>query len=352
VAATLGQGGAERQLFYIARTLREQGAGVRVLTLAEGEFWEESIRSLGIPVAYVGACRSRLMRLRAIVKELRANRPELVQSQHFDTNLYAALASRILGLRELGAIRNDFRSEVARHGLLLGGLSARFPRRMAANSMAAIQTAVTHGIPRARLHLLPNVVDTDCFQPGRGAAGTAVRLLAAGRLVPQKRFDRFLALVAGLRHRTRTPVRGTLVGGGALKRSLMTRARELGLKPEELEFMEPVEDIRRLLQRSDVLVVTSDHEGTPNVVLEAMACGLPIVATAVGGIPEVVQDGVTGFLAKLERLGDLEEQALRLVEDAEMRARLGRQAREYVETHHSLKRLPGLLEGLYQWALS
>src|SRR5213593_4389041 len=125
VAGTLGQGGAERQLFYMVKALVETGARPRVLCLTRGEFWEERITSLGVPVTWVGERPSRLARTRAIVAELKRERPDILQSQHFYTNLYVVAAARVLGVREIGAIRCNAAWEVSDLGDTLGRLSLR-----------------------------------------------------------------------------------------------------------------------------------------------------------------------------------------------------------------------------------
>ncbi|MFM8395386.1 MAG: glycosyltransferase, partial [Acidobacteriota bacterium] len=125
IAGTLGQGGAEKQLYHLLRALRDGGASLHLLCLTQGEFWEGPIRELGIPISWVGQSRSRLARLRHILAVLRGIAPQLVQSQHFYTNLYAALAGRLLRIPSVGAIRNDLFSELRHGGRLLGPLCLR-----------------------------------------------------------------------------------------------------------------------------------------------------------------------------------------------------------------------------------
>src|SRR6266403_5610096 len=93
LAGTLEHGGAERQLFYMLRALCRRGAAPRLLSLDRGEFWEEPIRSLGVPVTWVGQQQSRLARLVRILRELRANPPDVLQSQHFFANGYVGLSA-------------------------------------------------------------------------------------------------------------------------------------------------------------------------------------------------------------------------------------------------------------------
>jgi glycosyltransferase involved in cell wall biosynthesis len=352
LAGTLGQGGAERQLFYILRALQQNGVRPRVLSLTSEEFWEKRIRDLGVPIFWVGRQESKLLRLASIIKALSKRRPQVLQSHHVFTNLYAVAAARALGLRELGALRNSGASEVWSDGKVIGRLNLRAPRSLVVNSRTAISKAIAAGVPSERLHFLPNVVDSDQFRPAARPDGEAIRLIAVGRLVKEKRMDRFIKLVARLRQRSINPISATIVGAGPLKARLERQATELGLLPGTIELKEPVQDMRPIYQQADILVLTSDFEGTPNVVLEAMASGLPVVATRVGGVPEVLRQGETGYLADTEDERSLTEALLQLINCRQTRAELGGRARKYVEANHSINRLPGLLESLYGEALS
>ncbi len=97
LAGTLGRGGAERQLVYMLSALKRAGVQTRVLCLTQGESFEDEIKRLGVPVEWVGASGSRLVRLRRIIRSLRREPAHVLQSVHFYTNLYAALAARAAG---------------------------------------------------------------------------------------------------------------------------------------------------------------------------------------------------------------------------------------------------------------
>lgn len=348
VAGTLGLGGAERQLFYLLKTLRERGAHPRVLSLTRGEFWEGKIRALGVPVTWVGRSPHRIVRLGRIIRELCRWPVDIVQSQHFFTNLYAVAAARALGLPEIGAIRNDATHELRENRGILGKLSLRWPRTVVANSSRAVRNALMLGADEQAFFVLPNVVDTHLFQPYRGCKHGPVRLLAVGRLVREKRIDVFLSLVARLRTLCSTPVIGAVVGEGPLRSYLEQDARSLGLLPESIEFCGPVSNMETVYREFDVLVHTSEHEGMPNVVLEAMACGLAVVATNVGGIPELVEPGVTGFLVRAHDYPATLSILVELVQHPSLRAQVGAAARKYVESHHSLYTLGPRLENIYR----
>lgn len=356
LAGTLEHGGAERQLFYILRALRQAGAAPRLLSLDRGEFWEDKIRQLGVPVTCIGDQSSRMKRLVRVFREVRKFSPDFLQSQHFFANSYVGLTGRIRRLKSIGAMRNNGRSELRESGRFGGWLNLHTPVTIAANSRMAIECAVEHGLPASRLHFLPNVVDTDLFQPRAISSENPVTLIAVGRLVKQKRLDRFISILGRLRGEFGLNVKGLIVGPGCcnedVRPELESQAGAAGLSSETLELRGAVSDMRPVYRGASVCVLTSDYEGTPNVLLEAMASGLPVVATRVGGVPEIVRHGITGLLFEP---GDLEGMIAALVEllrNVELRTKIGNQARDHVKVNHSLERLPVYLSELYESALS
>ncbi|MCI0336625.1 MAG: glycosyltransferase [Acidobacteria bacterium] len=351
LAGTLGQGGSERQLFYLLRALKQNGARSRLYCLTRGEFWEETIRDLGIPVIWIGQHPSRFLRLARLINEIRTDRPAIIQSQHIYTNIYVVAAARALGLREIGALRNDIIMSPRSVGRIMGKLSLHLPRIVAVNSQAAISKATRMGMPASQIRLLRNVVDTDHFTPAPRAEDGTKMIAAIGRLVRQKRFDRMLSIIARVRVQSRYPVRAMIVGDGPLRSQLEEQAAELGLS-DAIEFKGTVTDIRVIYRAADALLLTSDWEGSPNVVLEAMACGLPVVATGVGDVPEIILEGETGFLARPEDDEKLVAGLLELLHNPPLKIELGRRAREHVVAEHSPQQLPHRLQNFYEAVLA
>jgi glycosyltransferase involved in cell wall biosynthesis len=179
-------------------------------------------------------------------------------------------------------------------------------------------------------------------------------LLSAARIVPEKRFDRFISAVGRLRQKCEVDLRAWIAGpaqDSCLRQELEAQASWLGLLPGRLQFLGAVSRMDPLYQQADICVLTSDFEGTPNVLMEAMASGLPVVATRVGGVPEIVSHGKTGFVVDRDDAEGLLAALQKLALNPELRLQMGQRAREYVETNHSLDRLPTFLDELYEWAL-
>jgi glycosyltransferase involved in cell wall biosynthesis len=352
VAGTLGQGGAERQLIYMLRALKSTGTDLVVLTLTSGEFWEESIRALEIPVIWVGRKASRLARLWEIASAVREWKPQLIHSQHSYTNPYATATGRTLGIPAIAAVRNDFISEIRGDGAAARRWGYRHAKIVAANSKAALQTARSSGIPHGTLMLLPNVVDTAEFSCAQRPPRTPVHVLSVGRLVRQKRHDRFLRALAKLCEVSTTPFRATIVGAGPDRQALEALANSLDSLRGLVRFSDPHPRIAQCYREADILALTSDHEGTPNVVLEAMAAGLPVISTAVGDAKDIIQDEITGFVIAPEDPAALVSRLSELVNSAELRRQIGDRARQHIEEHYSISRLSNHLHSIYETALA
>jgi glycosyltransferase involved in cell wall biosynthesis len=170
-----------------------------------------------------------------------------------------------------------------------------------------------------------------------------------GRLHPQKGFASLLAAVARVRERL-PAIRLLLVGGGALRRDLVARAEALGLA-EVVIFAGSRGDVPEILAALDLFVLPSLWEGLPNAVLEAMAAGLPVVATAAGGTPEVVVDGETGLLVPPGDVTALAEAIERLLRDPGLRRKMGEAGRKRVEGHFTIEQTVAQTVALYETLL-
>ena len=352
LAGSLTQGGAEKQLVYMSRALRNIGAAVRVYSLTSGEFYEAVLRDLSLAPVYIGGVRNPLLRAFVLANALREFRPQIVQAAHFFVNLHVTLAARLLGAHPVGAVRNDAIFDVRENGRW-GKWLLKAPPALIANSTTAAHNAVQLGAARERVHVLPNVIDLDEFDqrsaqpvplPRRSDEIVAV---AACRLVAAKRLDRFIDAVAAVR-REGCALRGVIVGEGPERPVLERHARESGQLGDGVTFLGRRDDIPALLRSADLLVVSSDHEGFPNVILEAMAGRLPVVATAAGDARAVVEEGETGFVVAVDDLAGMVAKLRLLARTPSLRRRLGEAGRRRVERLYSERQLGGRLLDIYR----
>ncbi|HET7564456.1 MAG TPA: glycosyltransferase family 4 protein [Gemmatimonadaceae bacterium] len=356
VAGTLTLGGAEKQLVYMARALRDAGVTVHVLSLTRGEHFERALRAEGLVPRWIGRHASPPLRMLALAAALRDFHPHIVQAGHFYTNLYVALAARAVDAISIGAIRNDTWHELEGNGRW-GRALLRAPAALIANSYAAKRNAERVGLDASAVHVVPNVIDlaepSACapqdgpsHAPSPRTSEGDIMVAGIARLVPAKRFDRFLAALALARREVRT-LTGVIGGDGPERDRLQMMAASRGLFPAGVRFVGAV-DASALLHRADMLLVTSEHEGFPNVILEAMAAGRPVITTPAGDAGVVVEDDATGYVVPFDDVSAMAERMVRLARSPRLRGALGAAGRARVERCYSFDRLAASLLDTYR----
>ena len=225
---------------------------------------------------------------------------------------------------------------------------------------AAARYVRVGAVPKTKIRALPNGIDTQAFRPDasvrvaeRRALGLQDKFvwLAVGRLDEAKDYptmlQAFSKVVKGF------PAALLLVAGaGPLEGEVKHLAVKLGLE-KRVRFLGLRRDTSVLMNAADAFILSSAWEGMPLALLEASATGLPVVATAVGGVPEIVVDEKSGFLTPPEDPAALAHAARRIMAmPEEERRRMGEAGRVHVEAHHSLEHVVSLWEGLYKELLS
>jgi L-malate glycosyltransferase len=291
-------------------------------------------------------------------RRLLAERYHIVQSQHEKSDILCALLPRTPDCRLRISNRRD--TGFQKNGLVRNGfrmLNHRFDRVIAPSRAILDGLVRDERVCRERTHCLPNGVDTVRFAPIDGPGRSAQRArfglpphaflfgcVARLREVKCHRdlLDGF-ALAAG----DRPDVQLVLVGDGELEADLRAQAARLGIADRVL-FLGPRADVERLLPLFDAFVLTSRTEGMSNAVLEAMACGLPVIATAVGGNPETIDAPNSGLLVPPHAPQQLAKAMQALLDDPVRTRRMGRQARQRAIATFSIDAMVRSFSRLYQ----
>lgn len=195
-----------------------------------------------------------------------------------------------------------------------------------------------HGFSRSRMRVIPNGVEPARAEPG--PRHEPVRVATAGILEQRKGVDLLVDAVG----RIGTGIHVDVFGGGSLRRELELRAERLGI---DADFHGVVADVGARLLDVDVFALPTRGDNLPIAVLEAMAAALPVVATATGGLPELVVDGETGFLVEPEDVEGLAAALRRLAEDEPLRLHMGRAAAERVRERFSSSTVAREMVSLY-----
>lgn len=306
--------GAERQMLHVAQALVERGDRVAVLSLLSTAAFDEELAALGIPAVQL-RMRRPARGVSAVVEAtrlLRRWRPDVLISFVYQANVLGRLAGRAAGVGVvISSIRNERFGGRARDAVLRA--TDRLATITTVNSVLAAQRLVRDRVvPAGRLHVIGNAIDMERFRqpqrrtPARGGLGVADHefvWLTVGRLEPQKDHETLLAAFARV-HDARPHARLLIAGDGGLAAPLRQQAAAIG-DGTAARLVGARSDVPDLLAAADGFVLSSRWEGLPNVVMEAMAAGLPVVATDVGGTRELVRHGRTGFLVPAGDAGRL-----------------------------------------------
>lgn len=362
---SLDVGGTETQMVQVVRRLSSLGYQVTVACLRAGgplteALHERSVRIIEFPKYRTLLSLPAVYQLFRLTWFLRREKVAVLHSHDLWSNLMGVPAAWIARTPIILASQRNlahlpwytpFRRRVVR-------LIYRLATAIIANSGAVRKLLMEEfQVPAARVHLLHNGVDFDRFNLGRGD-----RRKIDGNLGPETKLILNVANMnsevkghAVLIEAARTvcslmpQAKFVLIGDGPLRPGLERSAKECGLQDNVL-FLGRRNDVAEILSCADLFVFPSFVEGLPNSVLEAGAFGLPIVATPVGGIPEVISDGVTGLLVRPRDSQALAESILRVLKDPDLAARLSHACRERVRAQFSFDRLINDLGRLYDVA--
>jgi glycosyltransferase involved in cell wall biosynthesis len=340
-------GGAETQLIRIAGALARSGDDVKVISLLPSSELVDRLRALEVPVAVLKIFKP-LRALTAVVsgiRQLLRQRPEVLVCFDYQSIVLGRLAGKAAKVPVvISSIRNERFGGRARERLI------RATDRL--GSVTVVNSGIIGDdierrriVPRDRLVVIPNGIDLKAHRSVlqersrvRQALGVETDQfvwLSAGRLWKQKDYSTLLAAFAASESRKRG-ARLLIAGDGPLRSALGDRALELGI-PDQVDFLGQRSDLPELMAAADAFVMSSAWEGLPNVIMEAMATGLPVVATRVGGVPELVDHRVTGLLADAGQQGALATEMDILAGMAEdLRHTLGRAGRSVIEETYQL----------------
>lgn len=346
-------GGLENGLVNLINRMEPSRYRHAVVCLTTYSDFAKRIQQPGVPVIALhkqaGKDPGCYLRLARAIRQLK---PDVVHTRNLGTLDMQFMAT-------LCAVRGRVHGE---HGWDVYDLNGKHPRylrlrrwaRRCVHRYVAMSRDLSQwlqgsvGVPEGRITQIYSGVDADKFRPRRATDALpwpegflcqdAVVIGTVGRHEPVKNplglvhgFRRLMDAVPG--HAAR--LRLVLIGGGPMFEEVQRAVAELGLAGQAW-LPGPRHDVAEIMRQLDIFVLPSLNEGISNTILESMACAVPVVASRVGGTPEIVREGQTGFLYSLQDETELTLRLAAYVEDAALRREHGRTARAIVEQHHSL----------------
>jgi sugar transferase (PEP-CTERM/EpsH1 system associated) len=359
----LNIGGAEKALARLLAHLNRDRFTPTVACLYGGDSpIANEVRALDIPVLDLGmTAKWRWDALWRLYHLLRREHPMILHTWMIHANVVGRVLGQMVGVpiiitsRRNVNIGGNAREYINRWTASLGD------RAIAVCELARQVEIERTGVPSEHVVTIYNGVDVGQFSDSSpqsaaqilktfGIPTDAPLVGSVGRFRPQKGYADLLVAMKQVKENAPN-ARLLLVGGGELQADLEAKVLSLGLDGV-VTFAGIRADVPEILAVLDVFVLSSLWEGMPNAILEAMAAGLPVVATAVGGTPDVVVDGVTGFLVPPRDPSALAKALATLVRDPDLRRRMGQAGRERVLQHFSVERMVERTQNLYEQLLS
>jgi glycosyltransferase involved in cell wall biosynthesis len=328
-------GGGERAVLSIATSLAPERYEVWLITgrLAGGDPLRQALDA-GVRHVHLGRTgRIGPRGLLTLVKTMRRERFDVLHANKFGSNLWGTLFGRLLRVPVVIAHEQtwSYEGQPVRR-LLDRGIGALAHAFVAVSSRDAERMNTVEKVPREKIVLIPNAwvprpgAKVGDLRAELGIPADAPVVATVAVMRPQKRLEVLLEAFAAVRAQE-PAARLVIAGDGPERPALEAVAQRLALG-DAVTFLGRRQDVETIWRGTDVAAMSSDFEGTPLAVLEAMALGVPWVATEVGGLPDIVEHGRTGLLVPKGDAAALAAGLLELLRDPARRAQLGESARE------------------------
>ena len=349
VVLQLETGGMEKLLVEFARHADRTQFDLHFISLTTRGPVAQELEALNWPVETLetapGLRPGLVWRLSAL---LRRSGADVVHLHNSKPLIYGGPAARLVGVARVIYTRHGQRHQSSTSQTALFRLASHCADRIVCVSDDSRALSVQEGLLERKVSRIWNGIDTSRFAfAGPQTSGPAVMV---GRLSPEKDVETLIRATARV-VRSRPSFRLEIAGDGTCRSALGRLAGELGIE-NHVRFLGEVRDVATVLGRASMFVLPSLTEGISLTLLEAMARGLPVIATRVGGNPEVVSDGQSGLLVSPGAPGALADAILRLAGDTETSRRMGEAGRRRVERHFDARAMVRAYESLYRGASS
>jgi glycosyltransferase involved in cell wall biosynthesis len=343
IISTLDRAGSEKQLLMLSPGLVRQGFDVHLCALTRGGPLAAEFRAAGLPTEIIGKrLKADPVALARLARHIARLRPDLVHTWNFAAGSYGRVAARAVGIKHIVAGEYCVDRWKSTWQWIVDRRLARHTDRYVVNSAAIRGYCAEHGLPAEKFTVIDNGVE-----PARASDVTRCQLLdvlkcpadarligVVGRLWPQKRV-KDLIWAADLLRVLHDNLRLLVIGDGP-ERSTLHRFARLASDLDHIRFLGHRDDMWRIMPHLDVFWNGSLYEGQSNAMMEAMAAGVPVVASDIPGNRELVVHGETGFLVPIAGRAARARATDQIFNDPALAARLGTAAKQRMVEHFSL----------------
>ncbi|MBF0236255.1 MAG: glycosyltransferase [SAR324 cluster bacterium] len=358
-------GGTETQLLELVRGLDKTRFEPHVLCLKEKGRTAQAIEQIGIPVELVwneipGVPKTlmRVMQTLQLSKTIKRISPDMVQTFLLTANIFGTVAAKLAGVpriiaSERSVINTDSEDKPARN--VVFRFVSRWIDSIFGNSKMVEDYLIQQaGIPSHKVSCIYNGIAAEKFDVSPvsvlrqelGLESDTKLIGMIARLVPQKNYTMLIEAAVQI-HQEFSDFRVLIIGEGNQRAELEQLIRDKGLE-QTVILLGNRDDVPSILKSLDIFVLTSRYEGLPNVVMEAMCAGLPVVATNAGGTGELVVHGKTGFLVSVDDLQMFVAFVRKLLRNDVLAKEMGESGMKHMQQNFSTAKMVSELERLYQ----
>ena len=342
-------GGTERQMIELVRLLDPSRFTVHVACFDKRGAWlprvaERAASIVEFPIrgfAHPGTMPTLLR----FARWCRRERIEVLQTCDFYANIFGLPGAALAGVPVRIGSRRDLNPDKSPAQIRLQRQAYRCATTVVANCAAARGILLAEGLAPASIAVIPNGVDRPRHESAGVAAEQRTRVITVANLRPEKNHETLIA-AADLLSADFPDVEFQIVGDGPRRSELeaLVRSRRLD---DRVSLLGHREDVGRLLSEASIFALPSRSEAFPNGAIEAMAAGLPVVASAVGGLLDLIEHGRTGLLIEPGNPTALADALRQLLTNQTAAARIGEHARAHVQQRYSFERMVKAFEDLY-----
>jgi glycosyltransferase involved in cell wall biosynthesis len=336
----LNLGGCERDLARTAIALKGTEFYPVVACFRDEGFRRQELDAAGIEVITIPvrslASKAALEWMWKLSKMLRTRPFDIVHAFDVPSAMFAGLAAPLAPKSRFLAAQLSYRATYLPREQALMWLADRTAHTVVVNSQAVAEDLVTnHGVRRDKIQLVYNGVDPNEFSPGDRVTQSPLVIGTVAALRPEKRLELLVEAFARV-HTAMPDTKLVIVGSGSVEPALRQQAQSLGIA-DACHFEPATREVPRWLRSIDVFVSTSETESFSNSILEALACRCCVVASRVGGTPEMVEDQQSGLLFPSGDVEALANCLLAVCRDPELRERLAQAGCERAHQMFSLQ---------------
>jgi len=342
-------GGTERQMIELVRLLDPSRFTVHVACFDKRGAWLPRVAERAASIAEFPvrgfAHPGTMPTLLRFARWCRRERIEVLQTCDFYANIFGLPGAALAGVPVRIGSRRDLNPDKSPAQIRLQRQAYRCATTVVANCAAARGILLAEGLAPASIAVIPNGVDRPRHESAGVAAEQRTRVITVANLRPEKNHETLIA-AADLLSADFPDVEFQIVGDGPRRSELeaLVRSRRLD---DRVSFLGHREDVGRLLSEASIFALPSRSEAFPNGAIEAMAAGLPVVASAVGGLLDLIEHGRTGLLIEPGNPTALADALRQLLTNQTAAARIGEHARAHVQQRYSFERMVKAFEDLY-----